>query len=119
MLKTINVWSVDNVERLKGCFMCTYWEVFTQDNPDINTASDSMTDYIKFCTETVIPKKTVKCFPNNKPYITKEIKDCIHRKKLAFARRDRQEVKRVQKELNIKLREEKRQNGETFQLHEQ
>ena len=99
--------------------MCTYWEVFTQDNPDINTASDSVTDYIKFCTETVIPKKTVKCFPNNKPYITKEIKDCIHRKKLAFARRDRQEVKRVQKELNIKLREEKRQNGETFQLHEQ
>ena len=48
----------------------------------------------------------MKCFPNNKPYITKEIKDCIHRKKLAFARRDRQEVKRVQKELNTKLREE-------------
>ena len=70
MLKTVNVWSVDNVERLKGCFMCTDWEVFTQDNPDINTATDSVTDYIKFCTETVIPKKTVKCFPNNKPYIT-------------------------------------------------
>ena len=78
VLKTVNVWSVDNVETLKGCFMCTDWGVFTQDNPDINTATDSVTDYIKFCIETVIPKKTVKCFPNNKPYITKEIKDCIH-----------------------------------------
>ena len=58
MLKTVNVWSVDNVETLKDCFMCTDWEVFTQDNPDINTATDSVTDYIKFCTETVIPKKT-------------------------------------------------------------
>ena len=26
-LKTVNVWSVDNVETLKGCFMCTDWEV--------------------------------------------------------------------------------------------
>ena len=98
MLKTVNVWSVDNVETLKGCFMCTDWELFTQDNPDINTATYSATDYVKFCTEIVIPKKTVKCFPNNKPYITKEIKDCILRKKLAFARKDRQEVKWVQKE---------------------
>ena len=59
--------------------MCTDWEVSTQDNPDINTATDSVTDYIKFWTETVIPKKTVKCFPNKKPYITKEIKHCIRR----------------------------------------
>ena len=71
MLKTVNVWSVDNVETLKGCFICTDWEVFTPNNPDINTATDSVTDYIKFCTETVIPKKTVKCFTNNKPYITR------------------------------------------------
>ena len=57
------------------------------------------------------------CFPNNKPYITKEIKDCIHRKKLTFARRDRQEVKRVQKELNTKLREEKRQYKNKMEKH--
>ena len=55
MLKTVNMWSVDNVEKLKDCFMCTDWEVFTQDNPDINTATYSVTYYIMFCRETVIP----------------------------------------------------------------
>ena len=55
ILKTVNMWSVDNVEKLKDCFMCTDWEVFTQDNPDINTATYSVTDYIMFCRETIIP----------------------------------------------------------------
>ena len=59
----------------------------------------------------------MKCFPNNKPYITKEIKDCIHRKKLAFARKDRQEVKWVQKEFNTKLREEKRYYKDKTEKH--
>ena len=31
--------------------------------------------YINFCVETLVPEKTVKVYPNNKPRITKAVKD--------------------------------------------
>ena len=35
------------------------------------------TDCINFCMDTVIPKKNIKVYPSNKPYITKEVKYLI------------------------------------------
>lgn len=43
----------------------------------------------------MIPKSRV--YTNNKPYITKEVKDCINRKKEAFKNNDHQQLKTVQK----------------------
>ncbi len=56
---------------------------------DIEDATETITDYINFCVDTVVEKKTVTVFPNNKSYITKEIKACLNRKKLAFINQDR------------------------------
>lgn len=33
---------------------------------------------IFFCADNVVEKKDVVVYPNNKPYITKDIKECIH-----------------------------------------
>ena len=46
----------------------------------------------------MIPKRTIKVYPNNKFYITKEVKECINRKKEAFKTND-------QKQLNQRLKE--------------
>ena len=46
-------------------------------------------------------------FPNNKPWITKRIKDIINRKKLAFQKNDKEEYRSVQKELKGEIRNEK------------
>ena len=98
VIKSVNVWSEDTVETLKGCFLCTDWEVFHSD--DINETTMVTTDYIKFCTDNVVPQKEVITYANNKPYITKEIKMCINKKKLAFRNQDRLAVSLAQKELN-------------------
>lgn len=37
MVKNVNVWSKDSVEALKGCFLCTDWEVFHSDDIDETT----------------------------------------------------------------------------------
>lgn len=50
-LQTVKVWSSDKMEELKGCFLCTDWDVFFEDN-DINTCTDSISAYI--------PHRTVK-----------------------------------------------------------
>lgn len=45
----------------------------------LNKATDTITEYIKFCINCVVLKKDVILYPNNKPYITTEVKACIKR----------------------------------------
>ncbi len=54
--KTVLVWSDDNIKIVKGCFACTDWELFH--NIDIEDATETITDYIKFCVDMVVEKKT-------------------------------------------------------------
>lgn len=61
---------------------------------------DCVTGYINFCVDKTIPTSEERCFPNNKPWITSE-------KKRVFRRGYKEEVKRIQKELNRKLKEGK------------
>ncbi|KAI4899385.1 hypothetical protein NFI96_024544 [Prochilodus magdalenae] len=48
----------------------------------------------------------VLCFPNNKPWITKELKKLLNKKKQAFRMKDRELLKSVQKELNLRENKE-------------
>lgn len=66
-----------------------------------------VTDYINFCVDTVVPQKTILCFPNNKPWVTKDIKATLNKKKRAFRNGDRDQLKLVQKELKAKIAEGK------------
>ncbi len=112
--KTVLVWSDDNIKILKGCFACTDWELFH--NMDIEDATETITDYIKFCVDTVVEKKTITVFPNNKSCITKEIKECLNRNKLAFNNKVKTELKLVQKELNGLLKEARKKYRAHFLL---
>lgn len=85
--KTVLQWSEDSVESLKGCFLCTDWSIFH--DLELNEATETVTDYINFCVANVVPKKSILHFPNNKPYIIKDVKVCINNKKVAFKNRDR------------------------------
>ena len=81
LVKTVKIWSTDSIETLKGCYLSTDWDIFHVS--DLSTSTDVITSYINFCVEAVIPHKSIKVYPNNKPYITKDIKDCIRRKRLS------------------------------------
>ncbi len=63
---------------LQGCFECSLWETF--DCPDMDTHTIVVSDYIKFCVESVIPTKTYKMFPNNKPWVSKKLKQLLNKK---------------------------------------
>lgn len=52
-----------------------------------------------FCVDTVIPVKTVVVFPNNKPWVTKDLKRVINKKKKSFFTGDPQEKKAVSREV--------------------
>ncbi len=93
----VNVWTEDSMETLKGCFLCTDWSIFQQ--LELDDATDTISDYINFCVDNVVEKKDVVVYPNNKPYITKDIKKCINNKKLAFRNRDKVGLLAAQKKL--------------------
>lgn len=59
------------------------------------TMVDCITDCINFCRDTVIPVRTVCCFPN-KPWINSKIKEPLNQKKEAFRDGDREKLKSVQ-----------------------
>ncbi|KAI4888593.1 hypothetical protein NFI96_032623 [Prochilodus magdalenae] len=57
--------------------------------------------------DVAVPTKTVRCFPNNKPWITSDVKDILNQKKRAFKDGNWTELKRVQGELKVRLKEAK------------
>ena len=61
-----------------------------------------MTGYIKFCEGLICSEKVIKCYPNNKPRITKEVKDIITR--FTFSSGDKAKLKSLQKELRDGIR---------------
>lgn len=74
---------------------------------DIDSLTDCITDYIKFCVENTVPTRTVRCFPNNKPWINPDIKTLLKEKKRVFKSGNKEELKTVQRELKKKIREGK------------
>ncbi|KAK0139096.1 hypothetical protein N1851_024385 [Merluccius polli] len=77
--------SVEAEEALMECYRTTDWEMFQEDyNNHIEGLTQCVTDYIKFCEESVVPTKKVRCFPNSKPWINRDIKVLLNRKRRAF-----------------------------------
>ena len=84
---------------LQGCFDCTDWSVFVQSCGNVDELNECVTDYIIFCVDMQTRKKKVLCYPNNKPWITKDLKKIINEKKFLFVQGDRMALKLKQKEL--------------------
>ncbi|KAI3355848.1 hypothetical protein L3Q82_004228 [Scortum barcoo] len=79
---TKTVQSQEAEQTLQGCFEATDWDVLCDvHGEDIEKLTDYITDYVNFCTDNIILTKTVRCFPNNKPWVTK---DMLNRKKASI-----------------------------------
>ena len=73
-IRTTRSWNDEARDQLSGSLACTDWEVFFNDCNDLNTITSTVTDYINFCVDTLVPVKTCKFYPNNKPWVTSELR---------------------------------------------
>ena len=96
--RSVQDWSAASQDTLKGCFECADWSVFEDTASSVSELADTVCSYIN-CVESVIPRKQVKIFSNNKPWVTKPMKDVLFRKRRAFREEDKEQLKSVQKEL--------------------
>ena len=79
------------------------FDVLYDENASIDYNVDVLNSYIAFCIDHIVPKKLVKCFPNNKPWVTKELKPLLNKKKYLLSHHDRDQLKIVQKEINAQI----------------
>ena len=68
----------NSMEQLNSCFDSTDWDMFIADaDGDVNELVEVVTSYITFCSESIFPTKTVKIYPNDKPWITSSLRKAI------------------------------------------
>lgn len=102
-VKTIKtkVWSPDNIEALQGCFACTQWDIFLQGSMD--EAIDVISEYMLFCEDMIVPTKEIQLFPNNKPWVSKDLKLLLTEKKKHLAYKDKEALRKVQNKIRLKV----------------
>jgi hypothetical protein len=88
---------------LKGCLEGTSWTIFEDSSADLHEQTEAISGYIDFCVSAVIPTKTIKVYPNNKPWVTKELKDILNEKKSVFASGSLQNRKDMQRKVNKEI----------------
>ena len=100
--RSFRKWSPEVRDALTDCFDVTDWAVLLEEEEmdiDMDRRVSTITDYINFCRNTVIPVRTARCYPNNEPWITSVIKDLLNQKKMAFQNGDGERRRNVQQEL--------------------
>lgn len=79
-VRVIKDWTDESILCLQDCFDCTDWEMFKKScGDDLNEWTDVTCSYIAFCRDMIVPCKQVKIYPNNKPWITKTVKDSLQK----------------------------------------
>ena len=97
------VWTPGTTDELQCCFEATDWDIFFNScGSDLDFLTDTITSYIKFCEDSIIPEKTVRIYCNNKPWINKNLKECLNQKKIAFLQGDKQRVRLLGREFRSK-----------------
>ncbi|KAI3361638.1 hypothetical protein L3Q82_001998 [Scortum barcoo] len=102
--RTVQVWTEEASSALQDNFECTDWEVF-KEGTDLDGYTSSVLSYLKFCTDAVLPTKTIKVFPNQKPWLDSTVKPLLKACDAAYRSGDKLAYSIAQKELKkgIKL----------------
>ena len=72
--KRITCITDESIETLNASFDVTNWDVFVDNAKDVDELVDTISEYIKFNVDMLVPKETVKQYANNKPWISSELR---------------------------------------------
>ena len=115
--KEVQVWNNEAIEKLQTCFQITDWDVLFCASDNINEIADTINAYVVFCQNLHIQNKTVRVYPNNKPWITSKLKDIIKAKRDAFIAQDQQKLKTLHGEMKREITDAKQKYKEKLESH--
>ena len=88
MTRSIRKWSDDEDATLQDCFASTDWNMFWDSSIGIEEYTTSVIGFINMCIDDVIPAVTVRTYPNQKPWITDNIRIELKARTATFKERD-------------------------------
>ena len=113
--KTVNLWTEETTQVLQECLDTTDWDMFKEKTRDIHELTDKISCYLHCCEKNVITSKEIKCYPNNKPWVSMEPKELLNLKKNAFLEKDQNKIKETNKLLKLKIAEGKKRYKEKIE----
>lgn len=116
-VKQIRAWPEGSTAALQDCFECTDWSVFREaatTNQDVNLTeyTDSVTGYITKCMEDVTVTKDITVRANEKPWFTREVRELLRARNVAFKSGDKEALKSARANLHRGVRAAKRAYGQ-------
>ncbi|XDV19566.1 hypothetical protein PO909_025015 [Leuciscus waleckii] len=106
--RMVPVWTENSVHCLQDCFSVTDWDVFKNACPDLDELTETVSAYISFCEEMIIPQKSILIYPNNKPWVSKSVKSIINQRNISFNQGDMIQHRVLSKQLKRELKLAKR-----------
>nr|XP_057925471.1 uncharacterized protein LOC131127531 isoform X2 [Doryrhamphus excisus]XP_057925472.1 uncharacterized protein LOC131127531 isoform X2 [Doryrhamphus excisus]XP_057925473.1 uncharacterized protein LOC131127531 isoform X2 [Doryrhamphus excisus] len=85
--KIITTLPENALSELQDCLQHTDWDLFQ--HQDLETYTVTVLDYIKFCMGTVSVDKVIRIFPNQKPWMTSQVRSLPKARDSAFRSGDR------------------------------
>lgn len=101
--KEVKIWSEDSELTLQACFDCTDWDMFKQSCGDLDELADVVCSYTTFCRDMIVATKTVKVYPNNRPWVNNSIRSCLYKKRLALCTGTAADLHLATKELKAEI----------------
>ncbi len=84
-LRTVQCWSDQSDAILQDCFDHVDWDMFrAASDDDIEAYSDTVTCFIRKCIDDVVPTKTIRIYPNQKPWINSDVRSALSARTSAF-----------------------------------
>ncbi|TWW53951.1 putative RNA-directed DNA polymerase from transposon BS [Takifugu flavidus] len=88
-VSTTKRWTSEAVEELRTCLDTTDWDMFKGATHDLDEYTDTVTSYIHFCEECILPMRTRVSYSNDKPWFTPRLRQIRKEKEAALKSGDR------------------------------
>uniref|UniRef100_A0AAQ6A6Z6 Reverse transcriptase domain-containing protein n=1 Tax=Amphiprion ocellaris TaxID=80972 RepID=A0AAQ6A6Z6_AMPOC len=108
-------WTGEAVEELRTCLETTDWDVFKGATDNLDEYTDTVTSYIHFCEERILPTRTRVSYANDKPWFTPRLRQIKKEKEAAFRSGDRDCYKEAKYRFSRELRRAKTVYSERLQ----
>ncbi|CAI5660153.1 unnamed protein product [Oreochromis niloticus] len=93
----------------------TDWNIF--EHQDLETFTGSVLDYIKFCTANVTVDKSIRVFPNQKPWMTSEVRSLLKARDATFRSGDRALYRAARADLKRAIKKAKSDHKRNIESH--
>ncbi|TWW59874.1 hypothetical protein D4764_06G0014040 [Takifugu flavidus] len=114
-VSTTKRWTSEAVEELRTCLDTTDWDMFKGATHDLDEYTDTVTSYIHFCEERILPTRTRVSYSNDKPWFTPKLRQIRKEKEAALKSGDRDCYREAKYRFSKELRRAKSVYSEKLQ----